>query len=740
MPVDSPRVTAVRHVLTRAVQNATGNPAAGPRHGQALMTDDMASTGDPAGGHMAGIAPTGSGKSLAALSNAGVGAALYNERWVLSTESISLQTQYVTKDAPNVVKAVKDELGADLKVAVLKGWSNYLCAAKTMSTVRHLGITNGHGGYDDTATRIEKAHLKATVFADGRVHETKTLRPLLAWAVRQHENADTPGDRASFGGNVSDAEWQALSVSTQECVGENACPLAAICKPRASRENVAAADIVITNHAMLAVQAATGTPVVIGNQKLGPFHGIIVDEAHALPGNVRSQGQATISAPRLASIINRVREAVGGPGNPTVDRWALDGKDVITYVEQEIQSGVASVTDGRIPHDHDPLMNTGSVLTQWLKAGAQHIQAATDQSDMTSVIAGKRGSAAIDQMVRAVDSVRTHYIGVARWWNDNDDSPAVETAPVMVSGMIDRNLWNDSNTQTDPLDDGEQQPATGEQQEIEPRPLTAVCISATLPQGFARDAGLKTTIKSFPSPFTTEYEKSLLCVVRIDDPESIEAVSVEKYGKRKFDVRKHADWVKRGAANLFIENGGSGLMLSATAANGRLYAEHFREVAAGHFNVYSQWDGDPRAVQKWKDDITGVLVGTKAYMTGTDAPGKTNTLVQIDRVPRAASNPVDDARVEALMEALNTDRWNADRLVYVADAAILLEQELGRLIRATGDRGAAVVWDGRLINAGPFKYAAPARNVYQESMRWFPVKTTRLDDVRAYMRRGGHPA
>lgn len=127
-------------------------------------------------------------------------------------------------------------------------------------------------------------------------------------------------------------------------------------------------------------------------------------------------------------------------------------------------------------------------------------------------------------------------------------------------------------------------------------------------------------------------------------------------------------------------------------------------------------------------------------MTGTDGPGKTNTLVQVDRIPRAASNPVDDARVEALMEAMGIDKWSADLYVYVADAASLLEQELGRLIRGGGDSGAAVVWDGRTINAGPFKYNARARNAYQEAMRWFPIKSTRLDDLKAYIKNGGHPA
>ncbi|WIB65548.1 helicase C-terminal domain-containing protein [Curtobacterium sp. MCBD17_040] len=697
---------------------------------------------------MAGIAPTGSGKSLAALSVAAVGAARYGERWLVSTESLSLQQQYVNKDAPTVVQATKEVLGADLGVAVLKGWSNYVCAAKTMNVVRKLGITNGQGGLSDTANRIDRAHLKDTVFADGRVHDSTTLRPLLAWAVRQHETPDTAGDKHSYQGEMSDLAWSAVSVSTQECVGEAACPLAAICRPRIAREKVAEADIVITNHAMLAVQAASNTPVVIGNQKLGAFHGIIVDEAHALPGIVRSQGQSAISASRLQGIINRVREA-GGEGNPTVDKWVADGKQVIDYVAHEIASGQQSSDDGRIPQTVDPLENTGDVLTAWLKSGSQHAQAVADKSDMSSVIASKRAAAAIDQMVRTVDSVRQHWAGVARWWeNDGDGRGAggagLQSAPVQVAGMMDRNLWHDASTPPADDDDSsdQQKPASdGEEPAVvEPRPLTVATLSATLQQGFVRDAGLKTQVKSYPSPFTDAYARSLLYVPKVTDDRDADAIGATRYGKVKFDVRRHAEWAARGMAKLIELNGGSALTLAATSTNGRQYAEHFRKQARGRFNVYSQWDGEAASVivDRWKHDKHGVLVGTKSLMTGVDAPGETCTLVQVDRAPRAASNPVDDARVDYLMETAGYDRWTADRLVYVADAAILLEQALGRLIRSGSDWGLAAVWDPRMINAGPFRYQTPTRNSYQEAMRWFPIKTTSLDDAKAYLRNRGH--
>ena len=72
-------------------------------------------------------------------------------------------------------------------------------------------------------------------------------------------------------------------------------------------------------------------------------------------------------------------------------------------------------------------------------------------------------------------------------------------------------------------------------------------------------------------------------------------------------------------------------------------------------------------------------------MTGVDASRETCTLVIVDRPARSRSNPVDDARVGALIENPDMDKWDADRLVYVSDAALLREQAAGRLIRRVTD-------------------------------------------------------
>ena len=718
---DSPRIERVRETLTAAVRIATGNPAAGPRPGQSLLTDDVARASDPLGGQAAGIAPTGSGKSLAGLSVAAVGVVDYGERWLMSTESIGLQAQYVDKDGPVISQAAEQVLGKPVKVAMLKGWSNHVCAMKARDSARQLGfpVNPAESKIVAHAARVSRANLPAEVSIDGETMPSSVVQPLIAWALRQHASEELPADRGHYEGATSDVEWRAVSVTPQECVGEDECPLAAICKPLQARQRAAEADIVITNHSMLAVQAATGTPVVIGNSKLGPFQGIIVDEAHTLPGIVRAQGQSFISGRRIMNLRSKVR-ALSDQHDAQALQWAEDGKALASYVDDELRRrvGRGAKESVRIPEDQDPLADTGDLIDTWVKAGQKFAQNASKiKGDMGKMRQAKRVLTELEQAGKDLDSVRQHWVGTARWLEPPTAAvpgarewASVQSAPVHVGGMINRNLWNET-IRSDNEDEDEQ------------RPLTVACISATLPEGFAREVGLKVPTRAYPSPFTDAYAASRLFIPRAVDAADVDALGTPGYKEKvKFDTRKHREWAEKHILKLVEANSGSALILSAKSEDGKKYAAALRAESRGRWKVYSQWDGEnPRVItQKWKNDPTSVMVGTKSLMTGVDAPGETNTLVIVDRAPRAASNPVDDARVEQLMEFY--DKWGADRLVYVSDAALLLEQAAGRLIRSTSDSGMVAVLDPRMLNAGPFSYAAPVRNTYQRALEQFPNK------------------
>jgi ATP-dependent DNA helicase DinG len=205
-----------------------------------------------------------------------------------------------------------------------------------------------------------------------------------------------------------------------------------------------------------------------------------------------------------------------------------------------------------------------------------------------------------------------------------------------------------------------------------------------------------------------------------------------------FDTGAHAQWALPRIVELVEANGGSALVLAATSSAGRQYASALRDASTGRWQVLSQWDGRSTSAVAagWHADIASVLVGTRSYMSGLDAPGPTCTLVVLDRPPRSAGDPVDDARMELMIEKAGLSRWEADRRVYVGEATVLLAQSVGRLIRGATDRGMAVVLDPRLLRNNVFSYREPTHRAYMRAVEAFGTKISDLDDALQLLRTG----
>src|SRR5690606_2146020 len=75
------------------------------------------------------------------------------------------------------------------------------------------------------------------------------VRRLRAWA----EETDS-GDRDSLEEAVSDRAWRQVSVTGTQCLGTS-CPMVGDCFAERSRELAREVDVVVTNHALLAIDA-----------------------------------------------------------------------------------------------------------------------------------------------------------------------------------------------------------------------------------------------------------------------------------------------------------------------------------------------------------------------------------------------------------------------------------------------------------------------------------------------------
>ena len=158
---------------------------------------------------------------------------------------------------------------------------------------------------------------------------------------------------------------------------------------------------------------------------------------------------------------------------------------------------------------------------------------------------------------------------------------------------------------------------------------------------------------------------------------------------------RNAKWAEAAgerAVRLVDAAGGRALVLSTSRANVEVFAKLLRERT--EHNVLAQGDADVgQLTRTFADDETSVLVGTRSFWAGIDAPGVACVLVVIDKIPfPMVSDPLTTAR----RERAEAGGMNAFVTIDVPEAALVLAQGAGRLIRRRGDRGVVAVLDPRL--------------------------------------------
>ena len=294
------RIPDVDELLDLAVGELGGGRRDG-QHRMAVAVGEAIEKGE----HLLVQAGTGTGKSLGYLVPAVRHAVAAGSKVIISTATLALQRQVITRDLPLVAKAVTPRLPREPKIALLKGWHNYLCVHK---------IGGGYPADEPTLFDLpggeDHPRTEETPGSGGARGRRKDDGATLADHVRRlHEWAGETdsGDRDDLVPGVPDRAWRQVSVTAMECLGGK-CPMLAECFPDKARAASRDADVVVTNHAMLGI-AATGSPGVL------PEHDVVVvDEAHELTDRVTSSATVDLS---MASVENAARLARRHAGTNT---------------------------------------------------------------------------------------------------------------------------------------------------------------------------------------------------------------------------------------------------------------------------------------------------------------------------------------------------------------------------------------------------------------------------------------
>ncbi|BBZ59465.1 ATP-dependent DNA helicase [Mycolicibacterium monacense] len=605
------------------------------RPGQVEMARAVATAFDT-GRHLAVQAGTGTGKSLAYLVPAIAHAIAVDEPVVVSTATIALQRQLVDRDLPRLADALSGSLPRRPQFALLKGRGNYLCLNK---------IHNGSTGIGDAPDDRPQEELFDAVAATALGRDVQRLTK---WA------SDTEtGDRDELRPGVPERSWRQVSVSARECIGVSRCPYGTDCFAEKAREKAADVDVVVTNHALLAIDAISDAAVL-------PEHSaVVIDEAHELADRVTSVATGELSATSLGIAHRRVARLVEG-----------ELADRLEAAVATVSSAIHDGTPGRIDRLDDEL---ATYLTA-LRDAADRARSAIDTapSDPKAAAARTEAVTALSDVSDTANRILDSFVPaipdrVDVVWLDHEGGGAgsvsaiLRVAPLSVAGLLRTRLFEHATT---------------------------VLTSATLTVGgnfeaMARAWGLADTKwhgLDVGSPFDHAKAGILYVAAHLPPP-----------GR---DGTGSAEQLKEIEA-LITAAGGRTLGLFSSMRAAKAAAEVMRDRLDTPVLCQGE-DTTSALVERFADDPQTSLFGTLSLWQGVDVPGPSLSLVLIDRIPFPRP---DDPLLTARQRAVTAHGGNGFMAVAASHAALLLAQGAGRLLRRTDDRGVVAVLDSRMATA-----------------------------------------
>ena len=403
---DEPLSHSTGELLSAAVESLGGSR----RPGQVKMADAVTRALDSER-HLAVQAGTGTGKSLAYLVPALRYAQMHDTTVVVSTATIALQRQLVDRDLPRLADALEPLLPQRPTFAIQKGRNNYVCLHKVLAE-------------DPSDTLIEEEDLTWL---------GKHVKRVAEWAQ------DTPtGDRDDLVPGVPDQAWRQVSVTSRECLGATRCPHGQDCFAEIARERTKDVDIVVTNHALLAIDALADVDVL-------PQHdAVIIDEAHELDGRITSVSTAEITGRALKMAANRAK-ALGA-----------NGKDQrLTEQANELSQLLGEFTPGRwtdLPEEaKQQLMSLADTLADCRETiarapegeQAQDPEKSAERQNLSNHLSGLVEAIARILDVFATGDPAAHADVV---WLERDERTLNDTlavAPLSIAGMLHEKLFGE---------------------------------------------------------------------------------------------------------------------------------------------------------------------------------------------------------------------------------------------------------------------------------------------------------
>ena len=599
-------------------------------------------------------AGTGVGKTAAYL----VPSLLEGGKVIVSTGTKALQDQLFHRDLP----AVRDALGVPVKVALLKGRSNYLCW-------HHLDRAN-----QDASLLSSRQEVRDLSLINRFIHLSPTGDKSECPSVPEHATI-----------------WARVTSTRENCLGSE-CKQYADCFVIKARREAQDADVVVVNHHLFFADLMLreeGVPELLPTAQT-----VIFDEAHQLPETATLFFGETVSSAQLMDLL---RDALATGQSQARD--AANWPTVLAPLDKAIRdlrlAFGPQMQRLSLPQlgDNHPLLAALNTLKDVLAEVRDLLDSQAERSPDLAHL-HRRAHDLLQRLIAWGAPDRTSEPELC-WIDVGTHGLQLHRTPISVADVFKRQRLGDDETGFDDEEAKEEpdaQPSVSAEEDDKPPPPPKrawVFTSATLAvkndfTHFTQALGLEDAhCQAWSSPYN--YPEQAMLYVPQGLPQPSDA--------------RHTEAVVDAALPLIRANRGRAFVLCTSHRAVQKAADHLKqcfEAAGDPYPVLRQGDAPrPTLLDDFRRAGNAVLVGSHSFWEGIDVKGDALTLVVIDKLPFA---PPDDPVLAKRLELLEKDGGNPFMEHQVPQAIIALKQGAGRLIRSEHDRGVLMIGDVRLID------------------------------------------